>query len=139
MSAKCKLQIAKWKAFCLLHFSFCIWHSFLAESLSAAEQPQGSYLCPPGGTAHCLPPGPREVYVPAEGDLIFFTDRSLFWRAVYALAHTGPPYHVGIVVRLPDGHMATLEAAPYTTVHVFLLDALPRLHSHPGAVWVRRL
>jgi hypothetical protein len=133
-------MLEKCKRFCLLHFALCTFLSILwGPSHAAAEQPLGSYLCPPGGTANCLPPGPREVYVPQEGDLVFFAEHSLFWRTVYALAHTGPPYHVGIVVRLPDGHMATLEAAPYTTIHVFLLDALPRLHSHRGAVWVRRL
>jgi hypothetical protein len=86
-----------------------------------------------------MPPGPREVYIPAAGDMVFFAEDSLFWRVVYALARTGPPYHVAIIVRLPNGDMATLEAAPYTTVHVFLLDALPRMRGHHGVVWVRRL
>ncbi len=99
----------------------------------------GSYLCPPGYDGRCLPPGPREVYVPAAGDLIFFTYHSCFWRTMYALAHTGPPFHVGMVVRLPDGHMAILEAGPGDTYQVFILDLLPRLYGHDGPVWVRRL
>src|SRR5262245_44834320 len=115
------------------------WVAAFCPPAPGGGRPLGSYLCPPGGTSDDIPTGPREVYVPAEGDLVFFAEDSLFWRCMYALAHTGPPYHVGIVVRLPDGRMATLEAAPYTTIHVFLLDALPRLHSHDGAVWVRRL
>jgi hypothetical protein len=99
----------------------------------------GSYLCPPGLDGRCLPPGPREVYVPCAGDLIFFTYRSAFWRTMYALAHTGPPFHVGMVVRLPDGHMAILEAGPGDTYQVFILDLVPRLYGHDGPIWVRRL
>jgi hypothetical protein len=99
----------------------------------------GSYLCPPGRDAHCLPPGPREVYVPCPGDLVFFTYPSYFWQTIYALAHTGPPFHVGIVIRMPDGHMALLEAGPGDTYRVFILDLLPRLYDHFGPIWVRRL
>jgi hypothetical protein len=81
----------------------------------------------------------REAYVPREGDLLFYRDFSPFWRTLYFLAYTGPPYHVGIVVRLPDGRFATLEAGPYDSRHVYLLDLLPRLQTHDGTVWVRRL
>jgi hypothetical protein len=80
-----------------------------------------------------------EPYVPGAGDIIFYSDDSVVWRWLYALAGTGPPYHVGIVVRLPDSRPAVLEAGPYDTTHVYLLDVLPRLHTHDGAVWVRRL
>jgi hypothetical protein len=58
---------------------------------------------------------------------------------MYALAHTGPPYHVGIIVCMPDGRPAILEAGPGDTTRVFILDLLPRLYGHDGAVWVRRL
>jgi hypothetical protein len=81
----------------------------------------------------------QEVYEPHEGDLLFFTDRSPFWRLAYLLAYSGPPYHVGIVVRLPDGRLATLEAGPYDSRFVYLIDLLPRLRTHNGIVWVRRL
>jgi hypothetical protein len=81
----------------------------------------------------------REAYVPKEGDLLFFTDHSPFWRVLYLLAYTAPPYHVGIVVRLHDGRLGTLEAGPYDSRHIYLLDLMPRLRTHDGTVWVRRL
>lgn len=83
--------------------------------------------------------GPREPYFPQPGDLVFYAHDSLRSLFFYTLARTGKPYHSGIVVRLPDGRPAILEAGPYDYVHVFLMDALPRMRTHPGTVWVRRL
>jgi hypothetical protein len=106
-------------------------------SLLAGSQSPPSFL-PPPGTA----PGPladADAYVPQAGDLLFFNTDRLCSRCLYALAGTGKPYHVGIVVRLPDGRLAALEAGPYNCVSVYLLDLGPRLRSHEGEVWIRRL
>jgi hypothetical protein len=81
----------------------------------------------------------RQVYVPCPGDLVFYSYDNKFFRALYALAHSGPPYHVGIIVALPDGRTGLLEAGPWAEMKVYVLDALPRMHSHEGAVFVRRL
>jgi hypothetical protein len=99
----------------------------------------GSYLWTAARGADggpCLRPEP---YTPREGDIILYSDDSVLWRWLYALARTGPPYHVGIVTRLPDGRPAVLEAGPYDTNYVYLMDVLPRLHTHNGPAWVRRL
>src|SRR5438128_10666081 len=61
------------------------------------------------------------AYVPREGDLIFYDDKSLFWTALFIWAGSGPPLHMGIVVKKTDGTLAVLEAGPDDTVHVDLL------------------
>ena len=43
------------------------------------------------------------VYAPREGDLLFYDDKSPVWTALFALADTGPPVHMGIVVKKPGG------------------------------------
>jgi hypothetical protein len=77
---------------------------------------------PTGPTSNAVP------YVPREGDLIFFDDRKPFWDFLYSIAETAAPFHVGIVVKRPDGNLAVLEAGPDDTLHVFVLDITPRMN-----------
>jgi hypothetical protein len=81
-------------------------------------------------------------YLPREGDLIFYDDHSRAWTALFALAGTGPPLHMGIVVRKPGGAPAVLEAGPDDTLRVELLAVGPRLRQfhrgYQGTVTVRR-
>lgn len=76
-------------------------------------------------------------YVPHEGDLIFFDDQSVLWERLYKLGGTKPPFHVGIVVKKPDGSMAVLESGPDDTLHVYILEAERRLHTFKGVLQVR--
>jgi hypothetical protein len=80
--------------------------------------------------------------VPREGDLIFYDDHNRAWTTLFALAGTGPPLHMGIVVKKPDGTPAVLEAGPDDTLWVRLIDAGPRLHQFRrdfrGTITVRR-
>ena len=82
-------------------------------------------------------------YTPREGDLIFYDDRSRTWTALFALAGTGPPLHMGIVVKKADGKLAVLEAGPDDRLWVELLDLPGRLHQFDrdfrgGIITVRR-
>jgi hypothetical protein len=83
--------------------------------------------------------GPREPYFPQPGDIVLYAHHSLRSLFFYTLARTGKPYHVGIVVNLPDGRPAILEAGPYDYLHTYLMDALARMRTHTGTIWVRRL
>lgn len=78
-------------------------------------------------------------YEPREGDWIFFDDMSKFWTFLYKIAHTAPPFHVGIVVKKPDGQLAVLESGPDDTLHVWVLDLITRLHTFKGILQVRRV
>jgi hypothetical protein len=82
-------------------------------------------------------------YLPREGDLVFYDDRSPVWLPLFALAGTGPPLHMGMVVRKADGKLAVLEAGPDDTLWVALLDLGPRLKQFhdafpDGTIMIRR-
>ncbi|MGH7174189.1 MAG: hypothetical protein ACRELG_28300 [Gemmataceae bacterium] len=109
------------------------WSNGRGGCCRAAEPSGWLLVCPQDSS------GPREPYLPQPGDLVFYTHDSLRSRLFYTLARTGKPYHAGIVVNLPDGRPAILEAGPYDYLHVYLMDALPRMRTHRGIVWVRRL
>src|SRR5947209_274450 len=105
-------------------WSMAVGISFLC---GPCPHPAGYLFPQPAGQARQL----RQQaipYVPGEGDLIFFDDHNPVWIALFALAGTGPPTHMGIVVRKPDGSPAVLEAGPDDTLWVKLQDAAPRLH-----------
>ena len=117
---------------------FAPWQVFgLAAALFLGPAHPAGYLASPG-----LGPGRAAPYVPHEGDLIFYDDHNRVWIALFALAGTGPPLHMGIVVKKPDGSPAVLEAGPDDSVWVKLLDLAPRLHQFRrdfgGTVTVRR-
>jgi len=98
-----------------------------------------------------MTPAPRlrepariEAYEPREGDLVFYDDRSTVWTPLFKMAGTGPPLHMGMVVRKNDGGLAVLEAGPDDTVWVKLIDLGPRLKQFhrdfpKGVITIRRL
>jgi hypothetical protein len=105
---------------------------------SGAKQDTG-YLRPAALDAKKAVP---QAYVPREGDLIFFDDHNPFWTALFLWAGTGPPLHVGIVVKKNDGTLAVLEAGPDDTIWVTIQDLAPRLHQfqkdYDGTITIRR-
>ncbi len=81
-------------------------------------------------------------YQPREGDLIFFDDHNPIWTALFLWAGTGPPLHIGIVVKKEDGKLAILEAGPDDTIWVKIQDIGPRLpkflEDYQGTITIRR-
>ena len=77
-------------------------------------------------------------YVPREGDLVFYDDKSIFWTILFAYAGTGPPLHMGIVVKKADGKYAVLEAGPDDSIKVYILDLAARLKDFKGSITIRR-
>ena len=82
------------------------------------------------------------AYKPREGDLVFYNDRSVIWSILFAWVGTGPPLHMGIVVKKADGTLAVLEAGPDDTIWVNLLDLEKRLpqfrQDYEGTISIRR-
>lgn len=120
-----------------------------ACSLAAAFILASGDIPNPAGYLLVKPDGVRTAeiatvipYEPREGDLIFYDDHSRVWTALFKAAGTGPPLHMGIVVRKPGGTLAVLEAGPDDTVWVDLRDLIPRLHQFVndfnGDITIRR-
>jgi hypothetical protein len=80
-----------------------------------------------------------QTYVPHEGDILLFAKHDSVRYFLYSLAGTSSPYHSAVVIRLPDGCLGTLEAAPLDTYQVLILSLADRLRAHNGIVFVRRL
>jgi len=83
-----------------------------------------------------------EPYAPREGDLIFFDDHSDIWNVLFAWAGTGPPLHVGIVMKRYNGSLAILEAGPDDSIWVTIKPVASRLQQFneqfQGTISIRR-
>jgi hypothetical protein len=119
--------------------ALCAIGSAITLLLGGRGGPRTGYL------VEAAPPAAARLlrYAPREGDLVFYDDKSRVWTALFALAGTGPPLHMGIVVKKPDGTLAVLEAGPDDSLWVKLLDLPGRLHQFDrdfrnGTITVRR-
>jgi len=82
--------------------------------------------------------GSPAAYEPRAGDLVFFVSDTWYWPALYLFALTGEPYHVGILVQMPDRSLGLLEAGPpEMTRQVQLTPAAERLEQYSGRVFIR--
>jgi hypothetical protein len=84
--------------------------------------------------------GHARAYVPQPGDIMMYTDSSIFWEITHDLAGAFEPHGSGIVVQRPDGTLGILEAGPNDTHYVRILDTLPHLREYEGRgpVWIRK-
>ena len=82
--------------------------------------------------------GAAEPYIPHEGDVLFYDDLNKLWTFLFWLGGTKPPFHVGIVVKRPDGSPAVLEAGADDQTWVWVLDLAPRMRDFEGVLQVRR-
>ncbi|MBI2804519.1 MAG: hypothetical protein HYX68_05990 [Planctomycetes bacterium] len=105
------------------------------------EKPAG-FLKLAGKNKAGQPKAQSVPYTPREGDLVFYDDRNLMWMVLFAYAGTGPPLHMGMVVKTKAGKFAILEAGPDDTVRVELLDLDKRLgqfqRDFKGIIQIRR-
>jgi hypothetical protein len=126
----------------LIAMMFCVTVPLNAIQLHVPPQDSAGYL----KIERKTPKGKIEsevvAYVPREGDLVFYDDRNPAWMVLFAYAGTGPPLHMGMVVKKADGSLAVLEAGPDDSVWVKLLDLdtrLPQFHKDfKGTITIRR-
>jgi len=118
---------------------FLLAAGLAAETVLSAGEPAGYLkIAPKAPTAKAA----AIRYEPREGDLVFFDDRHLGWLLLFAYAGTGPPLHMGIVVKNSAGKLAVLEAGPDDSLHVNVLELEKRLHQFhkdfKGGITIRR-
>lgn len=82
---------------------------------------------------------PARRYDPQPGDVVLMSDTNVLWSALYALALTGSPGHIGLVVTLPDGRLGMYEAGFNESMWTRAAPLDYRLNHYPGKVWVRRV
>jgi hypothetical protein len=101
-----------------------------AHAPTVRDAQAGSYLYQPAYKIDDVLREPAEPYIPQPGDIFLSTDK-LFWaQAGHRLALSGPPHHSGIFVARCDGSMAILEAGPFNTIRVRLIDLSEGLEGH---------
>jgi hypothetical protein len=101
----------------------------------------GTYLWQPAYALDDAFRGPPRPYIPQPGDIYLATDRSKIIQLGHTLATSGAPHHSGIVVARPDGHCAIMEAGPFNTLHIEIVDLEYDLRKHEERgekVWIRR-
>jgi hypothetical protein len=102
---------------------------------------EGSYLYRP---AFCLDDNlrlPAEPYLPQPGDIFLATDQALWARAGHWVAGGAGVHHSGIVFLRSDGRIGLIEAGPFNSIKVEVMDPIEHMKEHRRAgdkVWVRR-
>ena len=100
-----------------------------------------SYLYRPALSIDDDPRAPAEPYAPQPGDIFLATDRARWARAGHWVAGGAGVHHSGIVFRRSDGHMGLIEAGPFNSIKVEVMDPIEHMTDHVRAgdkVWVRR-
>jgi hypothetical protein len=101
----------------------------------------GSYLYQPAFSLDDNLRAPAEPYVPQPGDIFLATDQALWARAGHWFAGGAGVHHSGIVFRRSDGRIALVEAGPFNSIQVEVMDPVEHMRAHVQAgdkVWVRR-
>jgi hypothetical protein len=84
---------------------------------------------------------PAQPYVPQPGDIFLATDQALWARAGHWCAGGAGVHHSGIMFARSDGRVGLIEAGPFNSVEVEVMDPVEHMRAHAAAgdkVWVRR-
>ena len=85
--------------------------------------------------------GPVEPYAPQPGDIFLATDMALWSRVGHSLIGGTGVQHSGIVFARPDGTLGLIEAGPFNSTTIEVMDPYTHMAEHVAKgdwVWVRR-
>jgi len=102
---------------------------------------EGSYLYRPAFSLDDVLRMPAECYVPQPGDIFLATDQARWARAGHWVAGGAGVHHSGIVFLRSDGRLGLIEAGPFNSIKVEVMDPIEHMKAHVRAgdkVWVRR-
>jgi hypothetical protein len=121
--------------------SFALALLLASGSPGVAEPLPGSYVCQPAFYIDSVVRGPAEPYCPQPGDIFLATDQAVWAICGHWLAGGAGVHHSGIMFRRSDGRMGLIEAGPFNSVTVEVMDPIEHMRAHVHAgdkVWVRR-
>lgn len=110
-------------------------------AFGGAPPEEGSYLSRPAACIDDDPCAPAEPYAPRPGDIFLATDKARWARAGHWFAGGAGVHHSGIIFARPDGGLGLIEAGPFNSVHIEVMDPVGHMRDHVRAgdkVWVRR-
>jgi hypothetical protein len=103
--------------------------------------PKGSFLGRPVYGLDAPLVGPCAPYVPQAGDIFLASDQQRWARCGHWLAGGAGVHHSGIIFCLPSGRPALIEAGPFNSIRIEVMDPLEHFRAHLAAgdrVWIRR-
>lgn len=106
-----------------------------------ANDSTGSYVCCPAYSLDGDPRYPAEPYCPQPGDIFLATDGAIWARCGHWFAGGAGVQHSGIMFARPDGRVALLQAGPFNSLRIEILDPLETIRTtvaHGEKVWIRR-
>jgi hypothetical protein len=119
-----------------------VWGVFAASL--GAQVPPAPYFGHIGQPAFTLDRQlrrPVEPYVPQPGDIFLATDMALWSRVGHAMIGGKGVQHSGIVFARPDGTLGLIEAGPFNSTLIQVMDPYRHMAEHVSKgdwVWVRR-
>lgn len=112
---------------------------FLCWSVVADASPGPfGHLYQPAYSLDAQPRLPAEAYLPRPGDLLLGSNPNCLWAVAFCIARTDDPGHCALVIALPDGSPAVLEAGSSDRAIVAVTPLQCWFRRYKGKVWVRR-
>jgi hypothetical protein len=112
-----------------------------APVLPTAPAPSIGYIGRPAFTLDRHLRRPVEPYAPQPGDIFLATDMAIWSRVGHSLIGGTGVQHSGIIFALPDGTLALIEAGPFNSTRIEVVDPCRHMAEHVAKgdwVWVRR-